>query len=109
MNGNPQADQTSPVAKVLRQLEWSRWSESHQICPVCQSTLKYGHTPDCELDKAIKHVDDMEKCLAGMMLCGALNGVYLTEDMTDWGKSVLKNEKRTPAQLWNLLFSKEKS
>ncbi len=41
------------VRRVLEQLEWSRWDEGHQTCPVCQQATKYGHADWCDLKKIL--------------------------------------------------------
>ena len=51
-----------------------------------------------------KQIAEIEECLAGMMICGALNGMYLSPEMEAWCTKVLGGKKRTPAQIWLELF-----
>ena len=53
------------IHSVLKRLEW-RWREGHQECPICREAYKYGHAPDCELNKSIEILltaeDDSKFC-----------------------------------------------
>ncbi len=59
------------------------------------------------MNTQFKQISDMEECLAGFMICGALNGMYLTPEMEEWCTKVLTGKKRTPAQIWQELFANE--
>ena len=47
-----------------------------------------------------QRIADLEECLAGFMVTAALNGAYLTPEMSDWAKAKLKGKQRTPVQVW---------
>ncbi len=49
-----QVEEKILIHSILKQLEWSKWVESHQICPICHEAFKYGHTPDCMLKKSLE-------------------------------------------------------
>ncbi len=52
------------------------------------------------LTEKTKRIADLEECLAGFMVCGQMNGMYLTEEMQEWCKKQLVGKKRTPVQIW---------
>jgi hypothetical protein len=51
-------------------------------------------------------IENLEECLAGFMLVGALNGIYIDPELTDWAQEQLKNKKRTPVQVWQEIYKK---
>ncbi len=57
-----------------------------------------------KMESKSKRIADLEECLAGFMLCGAMNGMYISPEMETWCKKMLKGRTRTPAQIWRDLF-----
>jgi len=48
------------IHSVLKRLEW-QWETMGTPCPVCREGYKYGHRPDCELNKCIAITTEAEK------------------------------------------------
>jgi hypothetical protein len=42
------------LVAVLRAVEWVEDIEGWELCPSCRRTKGKGHTPDCQLDKALR-------------------------------------------------------
>lgn len=40
------------IHSVLKRLEW-KFELMGQPCPICGEAHKYGHAPDCDLNKSI--------------------------------------------------------
>lgn len=47
-----------------------------------------------------QRIEDLEECLAGFMLTGAANGMFIDTEMANWCRARLLGKQRTPVQVW---------
>ena len=50
--------------------------------------------------KTARHIANLEECLAGYMVSCAINGSYMTDEMSAWCHARLKGAQRAPAAVW---------